>query len=241
MWQVAINGLAVMAVLTLLVRQYRRASREQAESAGKVFDRLLPFIEGAAVATQAAAGTERLTGRINGRPVDIRTVTDTLALRKLPSLWLMLTLPGETGVQADLDLMMRPAGLASFSNFDRLSDTLPPLSGFPEDALIKSNDRNAAPSPEFIRPMLDAFLRARGKEILITPKGVRMVIQISEAERARYGVFRQARFNAEPLAPEIILPLVALLETMVTNLQSMQRDVDVPTDATETIRSLAHG
>ena len=241
LWQMAANSLAPLAVLALLAHHYRSARREQAEAAGRIFDRLLPLIDGATVTTDPASGTERLTGRIHGRRVDIRTVTDTLALRKLPSLWLMITLPGDTGQTGDLDLMMRPAGFASFSNFDRLPDTLRPLAGFPEDALIKTSDPSQAPSPEHLRPLLHAFVTARGKEILVTPKGVRMVIQLSEAERARYGVFRQARFQTMPIAPDLVLPLIALLEGLVRDLAAAAPKHDRSSHHPKQARSFAHG
>lgn len=241
LWQMAANSLAALAVLALLARHYRSARREQAEAAGRIFDRLLPLLDGATITTDPASGTERLTGRIHGRRVDIRTITDTLALRKLPSLWLMITLPGDTGQPGDLDLMMRPAGFASFSNFDRLPDTLRPLAGFPEDALIKTSDPSQAPSPEHLRPLLKAFVAARGKEILVTPKGVRMVIQLSEAERARYGVFRQASFQTAPIAPDLVLPLIASLEDLLRSLSAGVAGQSANQHQSNHARSFAHG
>ena len=42
---------------------------------------------------------------------------------------------------------------------------------------------------------LDVFQNGRGKEFLISPKGLRIVVQLAEGDRARYGVFREANFE----------------------------------------------
>ncbi|RVC71539.1 hypothetical protein EN745_35675, partial [Mesorhizobium sp. M4A.F.Ca.ET.022.05.2.1] len=44
----------------------------------------------------------------------------------------------------------------------------------------------------------------RAKELLVTPKGVRIVWLLAEAERARYGVFRQVAFGDVRLDPALI-------------------------------------
>ena len=42
---------------------------------------------------------------------------------------------------------------------------------------------------------LALFHGGPGKELLISPKGLRMVVQLGQADRLRYGVFREARFE----------------------------------------------
>ncbi|TIX63253.1 MAG: hypothetical protein E5V33_13140, partial [Mesorhizobium sp.] len=51
---------------------------------------------------------------------------------------------------------------------------------------------------------LDIFAEGRAKELLVTPKGVRIVWLLAEAERARYGVFRQAAFGDARLDPALV-------------------------------------
>jgi hypothetical protein len=43
------------------------------------------------------------------------------------------------------------------------------------------------------------FEDPRVKELLVTPRGVRIVYQIDQAERAQYLVLRQAQFADQPL------------------------------------------
>ena len=211
LWQLFGGALATLLVGWLLLRDYRAATLSRQREAGDLFGLLLAALDGPRVAPQQTAGVHCLEGRVNGHFVQIKAITDTLGLRKLPSLWLMITLPGDTGTMAVLDMVMRPAGQTSFSHFDRLTDTLPMPHGFPHEAALKTDDPARAPDPELFRPCLYPFGTGPGKELLLSPRGVRLVLQLAEAERARYGVFRQARFRVEPLRPEDILPLVTLL------------------------------
>ena len=72
------------------------------------------------------AGVWTLNGRYRDHHFQLKTVADTLATRKLPSLWLMVTLPEPLPVTATTNMMMRAAGVTSFSNFDFLA----PHTGF---------------------------------------------------------------------------------------------------------------
>ena len=128
-------------------------------------------------------------------PVQVQTVTDTLNVRKLPSLWLMVTIAAPLPVTSTFDLMMRPAGPTTFSNFDHLPVTIERPPDFPEQAVIRTDDPGHLLPPHVVAPHLEPFFGGRAKELLITPNGIRMVFLIGEADRVRYGVFRQAEFG----------------------------------------------
>ena len=64
---------------------------------------------------EGSAGYPQLVGFYDGLPVRIFAVVDTLAVRKLPVLWLLVTIPEPVPVRATLDLMMRPAGPTTFA------------------------------------------------------------------------------------------------------------------------------
>ena len=87
----------------------------------------------------------------------MKAITDTLALRKLPSLWLMVTLPGELPVKATFDLMMRPAGPTTFSNFDHLPATVTAPPDFPIDAVIRTDDPANMLPQHVVAPHLEPF------------------------------------------------------------------------------------
>ncbi|RVD48265.1 hypothetical protein EN746_24420, partial [Mesorhizobium sp. M8A.F.Ca.ET.023.02.2.1] len=61
---------------------------------------------------------------------------------------------------------------------------------------------------------LEPFADGRAKELLITPNGVRIVWLLAEAERARYGVFRQAAFGDTRIDATLIERLLVSLSKL---------------------------
>ncbi|TIT05073.1 MAG: hypothetical protein E5W74_33200, partial [Mesorhizobium sp.] len=107
-----------------------------------------------------------------------------------------------------------PNSATTFSNFDHLPYTLPKVLGFPADAVLKTDRRGGAFPQDLIAAHIDIFAEGRAKELLITPKGVRIVWLLAEAERARYGVFRQAAFDGAGLDPALIERLLEAASTL---------------------------
>jgi len=160
-----------------------------------------------------------LTGYYAGVPVQVLPVVDTLAVRRLPAMWLLVTVQAPLKVGAKLDLMMRPAGPTTFSNFDFLPCTLECPAGFPEHAVLRTDDFARAPPVSWLEGHLEVFENVRAKELLVTAQGLRLVWLLAEAERARYGVFRQAEFGAVDIAPALLRELLDRLLALRTSIQ----------------------
>jgi hypothetical protein len=189
-------GLVALVLLSVrLVYVFRSKKKRRAESTEFLFANILGIVEDPVFEHRGADEFPRLSGTYGGFPVQIYPLVDTLAVRRLPALWLMVTLQGSLPVKAHFDLMMRPAGATTFSNFDHLPHTLNPQEGFPEHAVIRTDNTNDVLPPSLIEPHLEPFFGPRAKELLITENGLRFVWLLAEAERARYGVFRQAEFG----------------------------------------------
>ncbi len=58
----------------------------------------------------------------------------------------------------------------------------------------------------------------RAKELLITENGLRIVWLLAEAERARYGVFRQAEFGSPQIED-------AILQELLDRLIAIRKDI----------------
>ena len=58
------------------------------------------------------------------------------------------------------------------------------------------------------------FADARVKELLISPKGLRLVILAEEVDRGRYLIFRDSEMAMMPLAPARIAPLFQVLQAL---------------------------
>ncbi len=214
MWQTILGILLTAMLGTVLGRRLYLRREKQKAAPLTFFKDAAELLADAAISPGEAAGTMVLNGYYNGHPVQVKAVTDTLAIRKLPSLWLMVTLPGALPLVATFDLMMRPGGPTTFSNFDHLPATLATPPDFPSNAVIRSDDPGGVVPNHVVAPHLQPFFETSAKELLITPKGLRMVVLLAQADRARYGVLRQADFGDQILDPgqleDIIKRLLAL-------------------------------
>ncbi|TIN89308.1 MAG: hypothetical protein E5Y29_02055, partial [Mesorhizobium sp.] len=162
-------------------------------------------------------------GSWNSKRVQVRTIVDTLATRKLPARWLSVSITEPVAVPGTFDMMMRPGSPTTFSNFDHLDHTLPKSSAFPSEAVLRTDRRGVHFPLETIAGHLGIFSEGRAKELLITPKGVRIVWLLAEAERARYGVFRQAEFGDATLDPALIERLLVSVSALRDAINKSER------------------
>lgn len=201
---------AVALALVLHMTWLARANRNKASTALAADEAgLREIIPDVANVSDGTAGVVTFAGSWNGRRVQVRTIVDTLAIRKLPARWLSVSINEKVAVPGTFDMMMRPGSPTTFSNFDHLDHTLPKAAGFPAEAVLRSDRKGVRFPDAIIADHLDVFVEGRPKELLITPNGVRIVWLLAEAERARYGVFRQAEFGTVRLDPALVERLLS--------------------------------
>ncbi|RUV20522.1 hypothetical protein EOB77_24855 [Mesorhizobium sp. M7A.F.Ca.MR.228.00.0.0] len=186
-------------------------------------DRIRTAIADAANVSDGTAGVITWEGSWNSKRVQVRTIVDTLATRKLPARWLSVSITEPVAVPGTFDMMMRPGSPTTFSNFDHLDHTLPKSSAFPAEAVLRTDRRGVHFPLETIVGHLGIFSEGRAKELLITPKGVRIVSLLAEAERARYGVFRQAEFGDATLEPALIERLLVSVSALRDAINKSER------------------
>ncbi|WP_292205448.1 hypothetical protein [Mesorhizobium sp.] len=201
---------AVALALVLHLAWLVRASRSRSLAALAADEASVrAVITDAANISDGTAGVVTWAGSWNGRRVQVRTIIDTLATRKLPTRWLSISITESVAVSGTFDMMMRPGSPTTFSNFDHLDHTLPKATGFPAEAVLRTDRETVGFPLDIIADHLDMFADGRAKELLITPNGVRIVWLLAESERARYGVFRQAEFGDSRFDPVLIERLLA--------------------------------
>lgn len=209
--QIIIATLLALGLGAFLWRRWARRAADAREQPQWLFGPAMEVLDGARAFHGESAGVAELSGTFEGQEVRVKAIADTLAMRKLPSLWLMVTLPGPIPVGATFDLMMRPSGPASFSRFDDLPVTVSLPEGFPEEAVVRTDDPSGMIPVTLVREHIVPFFGPRAKELLVTPKGVRLVYLLAEADRARYGVFRQADFGGVSVSAELLAGMVRQL------------------------------
>lgn len=209
-------GIAVLAGQTLRAGQARRAER------GGYFDLCAEALDQPRRG-KGSGGFPRLAGRYGGVEFDLQAVPDTLTFRKLPALWVLVTLPAPLPLGATLDLMIRPTGVEPFSHFHNLPDQISAPPGFPEDCALRT-DAPAMLLPEStLAPHLGLFADECVKELVLSPKGLRIVFLAEEANRGRYLIFRDAELGRTPLP-------FACIHPHLDRLLALRRDLLAPTE-----------
>ncbi|WP_054007143.1 hypothetical protein [Cypionkella psychrotolerans] len=210
----------VIAIGCGIAVRLRGQSAKRFAVRGRYFAAVEPLFDAPIVAL-APTGFPRLSGRYQGALFDLQVVPDTLTYRKLPALWLLVTLAEPTPVRATLDVMLRPRGVEPFSNFRDLAVQIATPPGFPEDCAIRSDAPKAAPPAELVLKHLERLDADLLKELVISPKGLRLVWLAEEADRTRYLAFRDAEMGKVPLAPALLEPLLAALLALRDDLKEL--------------------
>jgi hypothetical protein len=186
-------ALLALAAAIALPWLYLRDVRRQKLQRAALFSQCLDLFQSYRV-TQNGCDFPTLEGKYRGLPVRLEPVLDTVAWRKIPSLWLKVTLLApnpETGV---LDLLVRPQGTEFYSPSAELAHQVRVPDGWPQHSILCTDDVARMPRMQLLERHKSLFDDPHMKELLITPKGTRVVRQLWQAERAEYLVLRQARF-----------------------------------------------
>ena len=202
---VMIFGLIVAVLVLLVLTKRPRDAREAARA--EYLDACLTLFTGARKAV-AETGFARLSGHYRGQMFDVQVVPDSLNLRKLPCLWLLVTLAERLPVAGIYDAMMRATGTETFSKFGDLPDLIATPAGFPEGCTIRTDGPAGWPGAAVIGRYMAGMDKARLKEVVLAPTGLRVVWLAQEADRGRYLLFRDAELGALALDPLVLAPLM---------------------------------
>jgi hypothetical protein len=212
--------IALFASAFLLRRKLRKDAAQLAHKTEGLFADVIPLLAEVTSSHGESAGSWRVKGIHDGNTFQLRSIIDTLATRKLPSLWLQVTLAKPQPIDVTVDIMRRPNGPTTFSNFDFLPHSLRTASTLPEDAVIRSDSDD--PSTEILDVVArnaNVFSIPRMKELLISPNGLRVVLQVSEGDHLRHGVFRQADFGDAKIDVTLVKLAMAALLAIDANLR----------------------
>ena len=133
-----------------------------------------------------------LRGRYGGAPVEVQPLLDHVGFRKVPSLWLLLTLRAPLPVPGRLDVLLRPQNIEFYADggapqgerFDLPSD-------WPAHHLARVDPPGWAPPLAALREALQPLLDDQSlKQLLLTPSGLRLVVRAGGVRRADYLMLR---------------------------------------------------
>jgi hypothetical protein len=210
---IAIFAVGGVAALTVMARRDHDAAMG---ARARILDPVATLFDEAELRI-AADGFPVLTGRLpDRRRITIELIPDTMVMRRLPQLWLVVTL-SETmkRPRPSFGALARPTGSEFYSRVAELPERIEPPPGLDSSILIRGNAPFGAVDAERAGEALRRlFADARVKEIMVTPKGVRIVRQASEGERGAHLLLRQVRFPIEAVQPDLVLKAIEEADAM---------------------------
>jgi hypothetical protein len=201
-----ILALAVVLV-AILVHFYRRDRRRMRDSRAAMYQDCAYLFDDVS-AVQDDVNFPVLTGRYRGYRIKLEPVADYMGFRKIPSLWLLVTVYCDNPYEGAFDFLVRPQNVEFWSPSWSMEITLPIPPEWPDFAIARTDGRGELPPLEKLQPHGAIFRDPKVKELLVTPKGVRVVYQADQAERAYYMVLRQLVFEHFRLTPELVTKLL---------------------------------
>jgi cbb3-type cytochrome oxidase subunit 3 len=201
-----ILALAVLLV-AVLAYMYRRDRRRLRDSRAAMYEDCAYLFDEAQV-LQDDVNFPILNGRYQGYRIKLEPIADFMAFRKIPSLWLLATVYCDNPYGGAFDFLIRPQNVEFWSPAWKMETSLSAPPGWPEFAIARTDGRGEVPPLDKLQPHRDMFQDDKVKELLVTPRGVRIVYQADQAERAYYMVLRQLVFTNFRLSPELVTKLL---------------------------------
>ncbi len=187
------GSLAAVGALVILALLYRRIRAEERSKRANFFADCLDLFQTYRV-VQDNLAYPVLTGTYRGHDVRLEPVVDDMACRKLPVLWLKISVLHPIPYRGVFDFLMRPLGTEVYSPSAHLDYCVTIPDAWPQNAVLRTDAPEIMPPLNLVAPHIEQFADTKRKELVITPKGVRLVCQIWQASRAHYVVAREIRF-----------------------------------------------
>lgn len=190
----------------ILCWMYRRNHRQTWAGRGRLLDECAELLE-SPVFSSNDAGYAVLEGRYRGFSVRLTLEEDHAAPRKIPSLWLHVTVGGKDAAKGTLDMLVRPQNTEFYSPSWNWDGYVQPLPDWPSHALYRTS--GTPPDLQLLdAPVRHLFADEKAKELLLLPHLLRLTYQAKQADRGEYLLLRAASFDARPLPHDDISGLL---------------------------------
>jgi len=190
-----LEALGLAAGMIVLLWVWHRHSRNSIRELRRaMFDDCIPLLDHHKL-EQDDVNFPVLSGTYRGYQVRLEPIIDQVVFRKLPSLWLSVTVCRSLPVPGVLDFLVRPQNTEFYSPWAGLPIDMDIPETWPRHAVLRSDTDRVFPIKR-ISPSVALFDEdPKMKEMLISPRGVRFVYQAAQSERSHYLVLRQPLFE----------------------------------------------
>ena len=132
-----------------------------------------------------------LRGETGRYRVLLQPMLDHVGYRKVPSLWLVVTIDQPLPVDGSVDILFRPANIEFFSGIETLPERIHLTPDWPEHHLARVGPAGWVPPLALMRSALgEAGDSPDLKEVVLSPRGLRLVVRLCDVERSHYMVLR---------------------------------------------------
>jgi hypothetical protein len=148
-----------------------------------------------------------VTGRLpDRRQITVELLADTLVTRRLPQLWLIVTLrEAVERPRPSIGALARPTGAEFYAVTPELPERLEHSPGFDGSVMVRATADLSPGQRQSATVALQKILAdKRVKEAVITPRGARIIRQASEGDRGAHLVLRQVKFPVAAINPAIV-------------------------------------
>ena len=212
-----------MALIAALVWQ-RNAQREFAARRAAIFDDCRTLLQGSG---QIDPGSDYplLRGTYRDSNLLLQPLLDHVGYRKVTSLWLVLTLNKPMPVDGTLDILFRPANIEFFSRIEQLPQRIYLSEEWPAHHMARISSAHWQPPLELLHAALgDALDSTDLKEIVLSPRGIRLVVRVCGVERGHYMVLRSMLPEVERIPPDWLRYWLDTLLTVAATAESDTRE-----------------
>jgi hypothetical protein len=218
---IVVVGIAVIVLAAIQTRHRRTVGRERRA--------VLALVEGLfseVTVTQDGIGYPSLRGRWNGHWVKLDLVVDTLAMRQLPTLWMLVSVLRPLPVRTPIDITLRPRSSDIVSAGTAFAYEHAPPPGWPEDVRVTTPEP-ALPPLEVLDESVELLEQPTTKGLLIAPGGVRIVHELARGAIGQYRVVRRPKF-AFAVEPERVTALLRAADAVADRVDDVGSRLGTP-------------
>jgi hypothetical protein len=215
-------GIAAILVLAAIQRQHSRRVGRQRRAVFTSVEALFSEV----TVTQDGIGYPSLRGRWNGHWVKLDLAVDTLAMRQLPTLWMLVSVLRPLPVRTPVDITLRPRSSDIVSAGIRFAYEHVPPEGWPPDVRVATPEP-ALPPLEALDEFVAFLEQPSTKGLLVAPGGVRIVHALASGAVGQYRVVRRPKF-AFAVEPERVTALLELASAVADRVDDVGSRLRTP-------------
>lgn len=184
-------------ILMSMYMLYRRVQRSVMKDRSGLFDECDSILENTSKHYEAN-GFPYVEGDYDGFRVRFNLVPDTIVMRKIPPLWLMITIHAKQKTKGTIDFLVRPQNTEFYSPGWQWDGQIQTPINWPQNSIAKYKE-SVVPVGLIDRFVPKLFDDDKVKQLLVTPHALRITYMVKQAIRGEYLLMRGAIFDTQPI------------------------------------------